>query len=174
MDISIIANIADVLAAIGVIGSLLFLAVQVQKNTQSLRIQTQEVRFDRVATVHSRALEPGVASVIDKGRQRFNELSPSENIIFNAWASEYIGYTNSLIFVEDEGLLTPTIAVQIDRRINWFFKHAGARDWWTYEDRHPFPMRFETILDAKIASCWPENPYPQGGVETGDQSQSPS
>ena len=54
MNISEIAAIADVLAAIGVIASLLFVALQVRHNTKATRNQYWLSSLDRIADNFSR------------------------------------------------------------------------------------------------------------------------
>ncbi len=173
MDLSTIGSFAEVLAAVGVIGSLIFLAVQVQKNTQALRSQVLEMHFDRVALNYARALDPDVADVIEKGRRNYETLSASEKIIFNAWASEYVLNTDHLMLFKQEGLIVPAAATMIDRRIEWFFKHNGVRAWWKDEDRHPSPDQFERMFDEQIKLKWPERSEP-AKIEPNSHPENPA
>lgn len=154
MDISMFGNFAEILAAIGVIGSLIFLAVQVRKNTQTLRSQILEMHFDRVAMNYSRPLDSAVANVVDKGKKSFRDLSSTEKIIFNAWASEYLLNTNHLVTFNKERLIEPWAAIMIERRCDWFFKNPGVRQWWQDDDRHPIPEVYEVVYNERIMQNW--------------------
>jgi len=156
MEIGTIAAFADILAAVGVIGSLIFLAVQVRKNTQTLRSQILESHLDRVAANYSRTLDANVATVIDKGKESYGDLSGPEKVIFNAWASEYLLNTNHLMIFTRDNLIDPLVGEIIDRRHNWFFKNRGMCQWWQDEDRHPQPNQFEITYTEKSHEMWPE------------------
>ena len=157
MDIAVIGASAEILAAIGVVGSLIFLAVQVRKNTQTLRSQILETHLDRVVANFARPLDAAVATVIHKAKKSFIDLNGPEMIIFNAWASEYLINANHLMIFTDEGLLDPRYAQMIDRRIQWFFKNSGMRQWWQDEDRHPMPDYIEAVFNEKIQQLWPDS-----------------
>ena len=77
MNASIIANYADVLAALGVIASLLFVAFQVRRNTKTVHNQQWLSTIDRRAENFSRPLDERVATTLDKGKKNFNGLSTS-------------------------------------------------------------------------------------------------
>ena len=151
MNASIIADYADVLAAIGVISSLLFVAFQVRLNTNAVRNQQWLSTIDRVAENFSRPLDERVATTLDKGKKNFNELSDPEKETFNAWALEYIIGVNRNITFGRQGLLHPEIAAMWMRDLKWFFNYPGAGQWWRNADRHPVPAHFEAIIDRALS-----------------------
>ncbi len=68
MDFSIIANFADVLAAIGVIASLIFLAVQVGRNTHEVKNSHLQSSQALMASHQSRTQNEQTAAIIQKGK----------------------------------------------------------------------------------------------------------
>ena len=151
MNISEIAAIADVLAAIGVIASLLFVAFQVRLNTKATRNQHWLSAFDRIADSFSRPLDEQVASTVSKGKKNFNELSVPEKETFGAWALEYIVGVNRNVAFGRQGLLDPEVSAMASRHLTWFFKYPGTRQWWRDAERHPIPAHFETNIDAALS-----------------------
>ena len=110
MNVSDIADFADILAAIGVIASLLFVAFQVRRNTKAIRNQHFEATLDHLASQFSRSLDERVATIIDKGRKNFNDLSDPEKLTFGAWANEYIMGASRLTSFGQQGLLDPAVS----------------------------------------------------------------
>ena len=155
MNVSDIADFADILAAIGVIASLLFVAFQVRRNTKAIRNQHFEATLDHLASQFSRSLDERVATIIDKGRKNFNDLSDPEKLTFGAWANEYIMGASRLTSFEQQGLLDPEIAAMAKRRLNWFFKSPGMSQWWGDADRHPVPVHFEAAIDEVLSQSRP-------------------
>ena len=80
-----------------------------------------------------------------------SNLSGQEKLIFGAWANEYIMGINRVTFSARQGLLDSGFAVQVERRLKWFFKYPGMGQWWRDADRHPVPAQFETNIDAALS-----------------------
>lgn len=83
MDIGTIAALADILGAVGIVGSLIFPAVHVRKNTHTLHSYILESYLDRLAVNFSRPLDGTVAAVIDKPRGSYGDPSASEKKSFS-------------------------------------------------------------------------------------------
>ena len=85
MNLSLIADYADVLAALGIMASLAFLAWQIRKNTAELKNTHQESLIDRYNSLHSRLYDQITAAVVLKGRQSFELLEGVERLAFESW-----------------------------------------------------------------------------------------
>ena len=156
MNVSNIADLADILAAAGVIASLLFVAFQIRQNTRTVRNQYLESTLDRLADLFSRPLDERVATTLDKGTKNFNDLTGPEKLVFGAWANEYIMGASRLTALARQGLLEPPIAAMAERRLNWFFKSPGMYEWWRDADRHPIPAPFEAFVDKVSSEARPD------------------
>ena len=153
MNVSDFADFADMLTAIAVIASLLFLAFQVRQNTRTVRNQHWESHLDRLANSFGRQLDDQVATVIDKGRQNYDDLIGREKIVFNAWASEYLANVFGSIGFYKQHILDPDTAVMGERRLEWFFKDSGAGQWWRDPVRHPVPTNFERLVNNLLSEA---------------------
>lgn len=79
MDWAAVGAIGEVLGAIGVIVSLLYVATQVRANTRSIRASTYQALIDTSARITlTLGSDPQVAGVFSKGMAGVEELSPSE------------------------------------------------------------------------------------------------
>ena len=90
MNLSAAADLADLLAALGIIATVIFLALQIRQNTKALENTRWESYLDRLANSFARPMDERVATVILKGNRSFNALSDAEKLVYSAWADEYI------------------------------------------------------------------------------------
>ena len=90
MNFSLIADYADVLAALGVILSLVFVAAQVRQNTTQLKQGPRDQLLDRLNTFHATALDKEVAATIVKGQQSYESLNETERLAFEGWMHQFI------------------------------------------------------------------------------------
>jgi len=155
MNISGIAAFADVLAASGVIASLLIVAFQVRQNTRTVRNQHWEMHLGRLAETFARPLDMSVATVIDKGRQNYEALSGEEKVVFNGWASEYLANVFGSLGFQQEGILDKERAVLGEQRLKWFFKDKGTVHWWHDSERHPVPPPMKNFADTILSKLSP-------------------
>ena len=82
MNLSNIADIADLLAAAGVIATLIFLAMQIRQNTKAVQNTRWESYLDRLANNFARPMNEQVATVIVKGNRSFAALNDTEKQIY--------------------------------------------------------------------------------------------
>ena len=155
MNASIIADYADIAAAIGVIASLLFVAFQVRQNTKAMHNQAYASIVERFVENVSRLSGERMAVTLDKGKRNFNDLSDPEKLTFGAWAQEYISVFNRNLSLSGQDLLAPQFEAMAQRQLKWFFKYPGMGQWWRDADRHPLPAHFEAIIDAALVEMGP-------------------
>lgn len=149
MSLASIAAVADLLAALGVIASLLFLSWQIRQNTRALGNQNWLAIVERIAEQSTRTLNRDVAETVSRGSADYEKLEEPERIVFDAWAYEFMICVNRHIGFEEQGL-RPEIAAMTERYLNWFFAQPGNRAWWRYPDRRPFPEHYERVIDRYL------------------------
>jgi len=146
--------LSGVIAAVGVIASLLFLAIQVRNNTKTVRNQHFESHQDRLASTFSRPLDRQVAKIIEKGQADFETLDGDEKIVFGAWAVEYLSNVYGIMQM-GQSVLRPEIAEMVDRRLKWFFRVKGADQWFRDAARHPMPRPVEQRINSVLSEHEP-------------------
>lgn len=147
MDFTLIADFADVLAAVGIIASLAFVAFQVRQNTNELRNAHWESVVQRVNMFHSRAFDKETAIILDKGKKSYRQLEDPERLAFEGWMHEFVlGYGTAQTLI-GQGILKPEFGRVADQRARWLFRHAGAKEWWRSEDRVPFAPNTAARID---------------------------
>ena len=133
MDWNAIGAIADVVAAVAVVVSLIYIAVQVKGNSELLERTLQSNRTQNAqAVIHNfdswrkMILETGSADLWFRGINDLGSLDQTEKINFNLIASTVIWSCWSYFQLqENEGL----IADINEHLFQDLFKHPGYREW---------------------------------------------
>jgi hypothetical protein len=145
-----IAAVGEAVGAAGVIASLVYLAVQIRQNSQSVRRAGARQTGERNA-VALRALadHPELFSGGHYGFDRFSELDESHATRFTLlWTVWMQGVEQSLADVR-EGILEPEYAAPYQNSIAEALSCPGGRQWWA-ELRPWFTESFQREVDRLI------------------------
>jgi len=130
LDWSELSAIADVLAALGVIASLLFVAVEVRKNTAEAKRTNWESTVSRLGSFWSRTSNESLPEVIEKGRADFQSLSGPEKVVFQGYYVEFC-LALETVFVLGANQVHGEVVLDVCRKhIQYQFGFGGTRDWW--------------------------------------------
>ena len=131
MDWEVISAIAEIVAAIGVIGSLLFLAWQTRKNTKELaRSNSRQTYAD-----HATALRPVVESaelcdLIVKGQESRDNLSVSERYRFDLAMGNWLQAVEQAFADNREGNYPAELMHSHIQNVPAFLNTPGGTSWW--------------------------------------------
>jgi len=153
MKIEKLNNLAMLLANIGVIAGIIFLALEVRQNTTMMRAATRDSMTQQLTNWQlTVASNPKTAIIYQKGNGGFAglEQDQAENItygllansIFRIWENEWYQYQLGL-YEEEE--FTPRLA-RWERNIRG---STGYRDMWL-RSREQFSSGFQNIIDGFI------------------------
>lgn len=150
MSFAQVADIADVLAAIGVIVSLLIVAYEVRKNTIEVKRANWESGIDRFNALWSRTSGSELAAVLARGRQSFETLSASEQIMFGHFYNELCLTYETMIVLGRNQILGDELAGLPMQHLRYYFSFPGARQWWAgfAETRGLSPLIMRAINEA--------------------------
>jgi hypothetical protein len=131
MNWEAIGAIAELLAAIGVIGSLIYLAFQVRRNTHIQKMTNlRDISTELATTARCTATNPELASLVLRGLADITSLDPVERYRFDSFLYAFLAnYERALIDARDgdypEEQLVP-LRVSV---VEYLGTHAG-RTWW--------------------------------------------
>jgi len=82
------ANVAEIVSAVAIIGSLIYVAVQIDQNTVAVEASTQQGRLD-FGRDQSELLftVPGLAKLVMKAEKGSENLTEEERYLFNEYTS---------------------------------------------------------------------------------------
>ncbi|MCP5265346.1 MAG: hypothetical protein H6934_04515 [Burkholderiaceae bacterium] len=107
MTLSVLANIADLLAAAGVIGSLVFVAFEIRKSSEQARLSNWTAVLSSLREHKRRTDDPYVADLIVRGRADFESLSEAEKLSFGYWMEEMVLCFDGMILHQNSMAVGP-------------------------------------------------------------------
>ena len=152
MNLSDLGSLANLIAAVGVMISLIFVAVQIKASTLEMKAAHWESLLDRISNLTSRTLDRDVAEIVQKGIKSFNGLSDTEKVVFASWAHEFVVTASQQRRMGALGLLRPALVKVANERLTWLFKAGGSREWWKSQNRMPLVRDLEATIDELIRS----------------------
>ena len=130
MDAVVIGTLAQVVSALGVIMSLVYLAIQVRQNTRAVRHSTHHAltvtRLDYIALV---AQDVELSRILRLGSQDLARLSEEEGYRFNLIMYYLFSAGENFYYQNRQGVLD---AEQWDRwrsALRYYFTQPGIRTW---------------------------------------------
>ena len=142
---------AELLAAVGVIASLLFVALEIRKNTAQTRQANWGNAADRFNAVYAQTNDIELAELVVKGRESYHDLSEAEKVSFGHYLEQLCIAIEALL-VHGESLAHGREAMMAlaKKHLSFHLGFPGAKQWYDEFDRqrgYPPAMR-EFIRDA--------------------------
>ena len=153
MSISQIADLADLFAALGVIGSLLFVGIEVRRNTSLSKLQNWASLIDRFVGIFSQTTNIEFADVVARGRQDYEALTEAERIAYGGYLySIVVGLEAFINFSRNEVHGKSEMQTQFDNAIRHYVGCPGGLAWLReYQARTPLPAMLAQRIDAALA-----------------------
>jgi len=146
MSLSDLSNIGSFVSGIGVLISIIYLAVQVRRAEKYQQAIMQQGRAARVSDYFMRCTEPVLAGVIAKGQAGDANLSPIEvQQLFFAFRALFLGFEDS--FLQQRASLLDADAVESGKRaIKSVLDVPAYRAMWSIL-QSAFPPAFVAYVD---------------------------
>ena len=90
MSLAVLADIADLLAALGVIASLLFLALELRRSNRDTRQANWRALLDSYRSFKALTNDLAFAEFVVRARQSWPDLSPAEKLSFEHYQEQGI------------------------------------------------------------------------------------
>jgi hypothetical protein len=157
MKWEMISAIGQLAAAIGVIPSLIYLAIQIREQNKERRragINILTAQWSDLVKTAQESRE--FAALFLQGMQSFNGLDAPDKLRFSAFFTRFTrNYEGMFIYYRD-GALDKDVWAEVERTLNDYFAYAGPREWWATR-KHWLTDDFRAVIDAIIA----KNPQPK-------------
>ena len=152
MSLSAISALADIIAALGIIASLIFVAHQVKQNTQETMNTNFQMSQERVASLRSRTMDESVAAIIQKGKKSYTQLDEGEKLVFSSWILEYQIVAGIFRSLGIQGVMRPDLAEIWKRRYEILLRNPGVRELYDSGDLEPIPAHSVEFAEKIFAS----------------------
>jgi len=159
MNWNAIAAVAQVLAAVGVVASVVYLAMQVRQNTQQARLNTEslgvthEMGGARMSVDIGLAVagDPELSDILRRARDEEPDLSPSEQVRFASFMYAAVAGFQAGFYNFRRGFADAGAWKGHERDVVALLNAPVARAWWDRE-RDRFSPELTEHLDDLLSS----------------------
>ena len=145
MNWEAIGAVAELLGALGVIASLIYLATQIRQNTRSSRETAWHSVLSDLQQFRSLiAQDPEVARVYREGLQDLKSLNDDDRWRFGALMQSLYSVWETAFRTRTEGLYQS----QLDD-LAWIAGRPGAREWWS-KGKRLYSPEFQRFMDENL------------------------
>jgi hypothetical protein len=152
MNLSNLADVAEIVGNVAVVVSLVYLAVQIRQNTQSVRNSTLQSNTDLWARLLGRLAEPGAVEAYAAGVTGSKDIRPVQytqffllcRSLFVAFENQHYQYRHGALDKETYKGYERSISEQL-------LAFPGFRLWWR-QSRDVFSPNFAEHVDEMIAN----------------------
>ena len=138
--------IAEILSAIAIVVTLLYLAIQTAQNTQAIKASAaRDVARDEAAAINTLVADPELFVLLDR-----DELSPTEAIRLHAFLSVFTRSQENYWTQYTLGVIDRDRLERYQAAFSTMLANANARRWWASQKQW-FDPQFVTRIDALLA-----------------------
>ena len=171
MNWEMLSAIGQLVAAIGVIPSLIYLAVQIREQNKERRRAGINILTAQWSDLVKTAQENrNFAEVFLRGVQSFQGLDAADKLSFSAFFTRFTRNAEAMFIYYRDGVLEKALWEEVERTMLDYFAYPGVREWWVTR-RHWLTDEFRGVIDAVIAT----NPKPTmyAAYNTDDYAKGP-
>ena len=145
-----LANLGEIIGAVAVVVSLVYLAVQVRQNTRAQRTENFSRALDRIAAIQSSLSgDSETAVVVAKGVVDPENLTPRERIRFTWAMYELFGAFEFIFLASRETAIPEEVWERWSSAGAWWLALPGVQVWWQIRPI-PFTRSFTAYVEALL------------------------
>jgi len=147
------ADFAQLIAAIGVMLSMLTVAKQIYDNTKQAKLANWGVLSERYMSVYRQTSNLELAEIIVRGREDYSALGSHEKLAFGHFLENLcIANEGALVMAKSFTRGNEGMTDLFERHIRWHLGSKGARQWFEeFESERGFPEDLAQSIRRAIA-----------------------
>ncbi len=152
MNWEMLSAIGQVVAAIGVIPSLIYLAVQIREQNKERRragINVLTAQWSDLVKTGQESRE--FAAFFLRAIRSFDALDGPDKLRFSAFFTRYTRNCEGMFIYYRDGALEKTLWDEVERTMIDYFAYPGVREWWVTR-KHWLTDEFRAVVEAIIAT----------------------
>ena len=154
IDMQYLANLGEVVGAVVVILTLIYLAIQIRQNTQAQRTENYSRALERLAAMQSMLSQDGETSLIfSKAVLDTSKLTPQERMRFTWSMYEAFGAFEFMFHASRTDAIPDEVWTRWSSGVAWWLSFPGVQSWW-----HARPFPFTESFAAFVESLLKDNP----------------
>lgn len=145
-----LADLGQLVSAIAVVISLVYLAHQVRQNTDSLKTENYARALERVAAMQARlSSDTSFAAIVTRGAVDPSCLTVEERVQFTWTFYEMFGAFEFMFHQSESGALPVDVWQRWSDTLSWWISLPGVRAWWIARPT-PFSANFTRFVDGRL------------------------
>jgi len=150
MNLNDLANLAQIMGAVAVVISLIYVALQIRQNTNAVRSATVQTVHEHFAKwYHLVAADDELAKIVANGLRDYASLSEQERVRFVAAFMSFLSYSQNAFLKWRQGLLASPLWLGWELVIMNLVCAPGGRAFW--KDRaYMFGDEFRQYIDNDL------------------------
>lgn len=152
MNWEMLSAIGQMVAAVGVIPSLIYLAVQIRGQNKERRragINILTVQWSELVKSAQESRE--FATIFLQGVRSFQGLDAPDKLRFTAFFTRYTRNCEGMFIYYRDGALDKALWDEVERTMTDYFAYPGVREWWATR-KHWLTDEFRAVVEAIIAT----------------------
>jgi hypothetical protein len=168
MTLNDLANLGQVIGAIAVVISLIYVALSIRQNTKAIRAATAQSVHEHFSNwYHLIAADAELAQVAANGLRDYASLSEQERVRFVATFMSFLSYSQNAFLKWREGLLKPALWLGWEQVMMNLFGAPGGKALWK-ERGYLFGDEFRRYIENDLMKREPHpNAKPLGAFSIG-------
>ena len=153
-DLQTLANIGEIIGAVTVVLSLIYVAVQIRQSTQAQRTENYSRALDRLAAMQSSLSQDDQFSLIfSKGVLDTTKLTPQERLRFTWSLYEAFGAFEFMFHASKTDAIPEEVWRRWSAGLAWWLTFPGVQIWWASR-----PIPFTESFTLFVESLLEDNP----------------
>lgn len=171
MSLNDLANIGQVIGAIAVVISLIYVAMQIRQNTAAVRSATAQAVHEHFAGWYNAfAADQTLAEIGVKGLKDYASLSETEKARFVSCFMAFLSYGQNAFLKWRQGLLAPSLWVGWEQVLMNLIGSPGGKSLWM-ERAYLFGEEFRCYVQDDLMKRTPHHDAkPLGAFSIGQRS----
>lgn len=159
MDLRTLADLGEFLGGIGVIVSVLYLAIQIRDSTASQRSENYARSLERMAALQQAMAGDGeLVALYARGLTEPESLTRVQRVRFTWVLTEFFGGLEFMYYQSQHGTIPRELWMRWEETLRWWLTFPGVAAWWQGKPA-PFTPGFSACVDRCLASGFtPERP----------------
>jgi len=161
IDLQSLANLGEVIGAVAVVASLLYLAVQVRQGTKAQQTENYARALDRISAMQSRLSQDSeISSIFARGVQDTSKLTAFERIRFTWALYEMFDAFEFMFYTYRNDEIPEEVWARWSRTLAYWLSYRGITTWWDVR-----PVNFSESFSAFVDNIIRDNPTDLAAIE---------
>jgi hypothetical protein len=149
MSLEQAAYLSQVVAAIAVLGSLVFVGLQIRQNTRSQRVVAVDSLAAAIAAINVPAIEsPALGEALAKALHDWDSATREQRILAHFFLFSFFKLSESAWYQRRADVLDETQWMGWETLLRVYFHSQGVKNGWWAHRRHAYSPEFQVYLAA--------------------------